>query len=126
MTIKQAYTEKNRLHELYLVPVRTTHIYLMQCLVAVCMVVRGMQAPLELAAHSYQALGDYLVRPATNDIGKARSFFVWIASQRLQNIVDFVDNTLPPENSPLYTVLLMLLKQWGNGYSELFSNLCRY
>jgi len=67
-----------------------------------------------------------LVEPATNDIGRARSFFVWIASQRLQNIVDFVDNTLPPEDSPLYTVLLMLLKQWGNGYSEIFSNLCRY
>jgi len=83
------------------------------------------QAPLDLAATSYQALVDYLVQPAKDDIGKARSFFVWIASQRLQNIVEFVDNTIPPEDSPLYTVLLMLLKQWGNGYSELFSNLCR-
>lgn len=86
----------------------------------------GVQAPLELAANSYRALADYLVQPATTDIGRARSFFVWIASQRLQNIVDFVDNTIPSEDSPLYTVLLMLLKQWGNGYSELFSNLCRY
>jgi len=84
------------------------------------------QAPLKLAADSYQALADYLIQPANNDIGMARSFFVWIASQRLQDIMDFVDNTLPPEDSPLYTVLLMLLKQWGNGYSELFSNLCRY
>ena len=79
-----------------------------------------------MAADSYQALANYLVKPATNDIGKARSFFVWIASQRLQDIVDFVNNTLPPEDSPLYTVLLMLLKQWGNGYSELFSKLCEY
>jgi len=79
-----------------------------------------------LAAKSYQALAEYLVEPATNDIGRARSFFVWIASQRLQHIVDFVDNTIPPEDSPLYTVLLMLLKQWGNGYSELFSKLCQY
>jgi len=79
-----------------------------------------------LAADSYQALADYLIQPANNDIAMARSFFVWIASQRLQDIMDFVDNTLPPEDSPLYTVLLMLLKQWGNGYSELFSKLCRY
>jgi len=78
-----------------------------------------------LAADSYRALADYLVQPATNDIGRARSFFVWIASQRLQNIVEFVDNTLPPEDSPLYTVLLMLLKQWGNGYSQLFYKLCQ-
>jgi len=83
------------------------------------------QTPLKLAADSYQTLANYLVRPATNDIGRARSFFVWIASQRLQDIVEFVDNTLPPEDSPLYTVLLMLLKQWGNGYSELFSKLCQ-
>ena len=91
-----------------------------------------------MAADTYQTLANYLVRPANNDIGRARSFFVWIASQRLQDIVawiasqrlqdivDFVDNTLPPEDSPLYTVLLMLLKQWGNGYSELFSRLCQY
>jgi len=77
-----------------------------------------LQAPLKLAAVDYQTLANYLVRPASSDIGRARSFFVWIASQRLQNIVDFVDNTIPPEDSPLYTVLLMLLKQWGNGYSE--------
>jgi len=87
---------------------------------------RVLQAPLKVAAVSYQELAGYLIEPANNDIGMARSFFVWIASQRLQDIVDFLDSTLPPEDSPLYTVLLMLLKQWGNGYSELFSNLCRY
>jgi len=67
-----------------------------------------------------------LVQPATNEIGRARSFYVWIASQRLHSIVEYVNNKIPPEDSPLYTVLLMLLKQWGNGYSELFSKLCQY
>ena len=66
-----------------------------------------------------------MVQPATNDIGRARSFYVWIASQRLHSIVEFV-NKIPPEDSPLYTVLLILLKQWGNGYSYLFSKLCQY
>jgi len=99
-----------------------------RCTCRLSLIIRrdAVQAPLELAADSYRALTDYLTQPATNGIGQARSFFVWIASQRLQNIVDFVDNTLPSEDSPLYTVLLMLLKQWGNGYSELFSKLCQY
>ena len=88
------------------------------------LVLRLSQAPLKLAANSYKALAEYLVRPAKNDIGKIRSFYYWIASQRLQKVVDFVDNKLPPEDTPLYTVLLTLVKQWGNGYSELFTKLC--
>jgi hypothetical protein len=84
-----------------------------------------LQAPLELAAKSYRALADYLVRPAKNDIGKIRGFYVWIASQRLNKVVTFVGNKLPEEDTPLYTVLLTLVKQWGNGYSKLFSGLCK-
>lgn len=84
------------------------------------------QAPLELADKGYTQLVSYLTEPAVNDIGKVRSFFVWIASQRLQEVLDYVGNNMPGSDKPLFVVLLTLVKQWGNGYSELFSNLCKY
>jgi hypothetical protein len=88
------------------------------------------KAPLQLAAQGYKPLNDYLTRPTNNDIGKARSFYVWIASLRRQQLIDFVsnelDNSVPADNTPLYAALMTLVKQWGNGYSEMFSKLCRY
>jgi len=48
---------------------------------------------------------EYLIRPADNDIGKVRSFYVWIASQTLQNVADFAGDKLPATDTPLYVLV---------------------
>ncbi|ESO03382.1 hypothetical protein HELRODRAFT_173674 [Helobdella robusta] len=86
---------------------------------------RAKLTPFEMASDSYEKLVSYLVKTAKNDVGKARAIFVWIASQRLQQIMDYVGDRLPPSKSPLYSILHILVKQWGNGYSEIFSKMCK-
>jgi len=84
-----------------------------------------LQAPLDLAAKGYPELIAYLTKPAQNDVGKVRSFFVWIASQRLEQVLDYVGSNMPGTDKPLFLVVLTLVRQWGNGYSELFYTLCK-
>ncbi|ELU09304.1 hypothetical protein CAPTEDRAFT_192522 [Capitella teleta] len=80
--------------------------------------------PLHLAAESYEALVSYLIEPANDDIGKIRSFYTWIASQNPEAITLFTDGVTPDQSTPLYPLLVTLLKKWRKGYAYMFYHMC--
>lgn len=84
-----------------------------------------LQAPLHLAADSYEALVSYLTEPATNDIGRVRAFYSWIAAQDPDAVTLYTDGVTPSQETPLYPLLVTLLKKWRKGYTYLLFHLCK-
>ena len=84
-----------------------------------------MQTPLHLAAESYTALVSYLIEPAKNDVQRIRAFYTWIASQNPDIVTFYTNGKTPDERSPLYPLLVTLLKKWRKGYAYLFYHMCK-
>ena len=86
----------------------------------------ALQAPLQLAAESYDALVSYLIEPATSDVGRIRAFYTWIAAQNPDVLTLYTEGVTPEQHTPLYPLLVTLLKKWRKGYAYLFYHMCKW